>query len=63
MCAGSAEVAEWTEMGEWHVGGCAAPVPATRGEWGFELDRGLGSRLLERGRAGGSLAAATVTTI
>ena len=35
----AAEAAEWTEMGEWQVGGWAG----MRGECGFELDRGRGS--------------------
>jgi hypothetical protein len=35
----AAEAAEWTEMGEWQVGGCAG----IRGEWGFDSDRGRGS--------------------
>jgi hypothetical protein len=37
----AAEVVEWTEMGEWQVGGC----PGMRGECGFELDRGRGSEI------------------
>ena len=48
LCAGSAEVAEWTLIGEWHVGGW----PPIRGLCGLLFDRGLDSTVLERGLGG-----------
>ena len=41
-------MAEWTDTGEGHWGGAwlEAGVAATRGEWGLELDLGLGSAAL-----------------
>ena len=49
LCAGSADVAECTLIGEWHVGGCVPPI---RGLCGLLFDRGRDSTVFERGRGG-----------